>query len=584
MRRWITVFVSACFILSACGSPGGSGSGSRPASPESGVDSTVGMVDEAGGADESGVDISFLMSAPVFVEPTIDPARSVSVDVVALEGGSVSLALTGEVSVRLEIPPAALPFDSEVTLSPVTSLGDGTTEILGVDIQPSGLRFSTSALPMLHFEGVPADSAVTGWDDDGVVEIMNSWLTSDTSLVVAMRHFSGAAIGGVRDLPRTPFDDLQNEIRRDLTTEQTRQLLGEDCSECEAELNDRWRRQFMEMEESFVLPLLDEVAKGPCGFEAYDAMRIALRLEIGANVLSITKVEDPSGLRGYEVDRSHYERVINHEIDCAEKACESGDRSAIGKFMRAKSDGFLLGLNDGTLDMEVFERFALCGLYRVTVMGRANLVLPTSSVVEGFVAKGVVASEMSQNPIGPPTNLVPMNVTTSGYEEYASWATSAAVSGIAAGFLGVGPVNVPCTFSSIGPSVARVSVAYSDGDPASPRPEPLVRFKPFVSAGKTVCGTLEVPFSTWMLFLSHIAFGTLFFDGDDVRHAFTEAEGDRFGVFRFTDRIELGAIVPGLDGTSSILMNVQPVAEYEPPRTDLTTEGLVDKYAEAMSS
>lgn len=521
---------------------------------------------DGAGDQNSSATVTEVASQAIFVEPTVDAARSLSVEITASRGGTVTLPLSSTVSVTLAVPPGAFATDQTITLSTVTSLGTEGEEVLGVDIQPSGAWFPVGAMPTLSFEGISNDSSVLGWDDDNVLSEMFVLPTSATGVTVALAHFSGAAVSGPLN-PRTPLDELRSDIAADLRTEQFRQLSGSETDQ--QEWNDKWSKRVAEVRTKYVSKVLDDAAEGECGFGGYDAIRIALGLEQTAQLIGVM----------VEPDNDRLAKVISHEIDCARRQCESGSPTAFGRYLRAEQSAQMLGV-EGKVDTYDPEDFAACSLFRVTVMGRSTLRTKLGDINEAFVAKGIVESEVSGG-----SQLLPMNVTVGGVASFDSAAMSGTYGQLPALFGGA-TVDVSCKSTPIGPSVAQVGVAMvpSANDPTIILP--TITFKPFINPGSRDCLGYSVPETTWVIFASHMTMPNFVFSGSDLRHEFTAEERDSSRVFRAKGSIDMAKYLPaGLGGPSVLIMNVQPVAELQPPSgLQLSTSGLVDKYAEVAAS
>jgi hypothetical protein len=565
-------------VLVACGS--GTRDGESTSRPE-GSDATAVEGVETSDSVPDGVDGSFdqstLAAEPSFVEPQVDPVRSVELDVSAVEGGSLSLPLSPDVVATLDIPPGALDQDHTVIMSAVTSLGDDDPNVLGVDIQPAGLWFRPDAMPRLSFDGVSNDSTIVGWNDDGVAEIMAALPTSDDGLVVGMTHFSGAAVSSRIASVTNAVDHLGVEIRSDLKAEQYRQFTGTDDPEVKAEVEERWKQRFAEVDANFIRPMLTAIASGPCGYQAEDALRIAVSLVQQAGILVVP----------YQMDSLLVEKVIDHEKECARQACRDGNPTAGGRFVTWGRWSWLLGLDDGTISDEDFQLFSTCVLYRVTVMGKTLLRFPTGDLGDAFVTKGVVALEASGDPKDPGRiNRLPLTITTGGVQPWDTTIVSTLFQGLAAAMGGGGGPVEECTFEPIGPSVAQVDVSLAQFDPSTPELEPMVRFKPFVFPGTRSCAGFDFPYAAEVTFASHVAFRSFIFNGIDIRHDFKASERDSFGVYRKSETIDLGPLLAGgLSGTSSLLMNVQHVAHFQPLSGEgLKTDLLVDAYAVAAGA
>ena len=564
MFRFRVSLVLVGLVVTSCASSSERGDSAVDQDPSSATSNTTVSSDSD---IDSKADLSILDATPVFVDPVIDAVNSVSADVSASTGGSITLPLSGSVQATLSIPPGALDSDRTITLSPVSILADGVDGMIGVDVQPAGLWFTIDAMPRLTFSGVSNDSVVTGWDDDNVAREMASLPTSDTSVMVAMSHFSGAAIGSVGDQINTPLDELRAEIKTDLVAEQYRQLDGTNTQNNDDETRSKWSKRVVDVQLGYVWPLLEAAAAGPCGNGGQQAIHEALGLE---QIAQFAQLE-------HDIPSSLARKVFEHDIDCAHKACEAGDPTALGQYLRAEQIRHWI-LNEVVDLTEGLQEFEKCSLFRVTVMGRLTWNLPTGDVNETFVAKGVVASESSEG-----ANLLPMTVSIGGWQGLDSTGMSVLLSGLSMFGGGDGNVEVECTLEPIGPSVAQVDVSFADTDPLTPSLEPTIRFKPFVESGARKCVGYDVPYNAEITFASHMALSQFIFDGTALRHAFVSGERDQFGVYRVSETIDLGRLFPagvGAPGTSRILMNLQPAAIQQPPSgIGLTTVGLTDVYA-----
>lgn len=558
MRRLVVLVCSLSLIVAACGSSEPDGSA---------VDSSVTSETPESGVDGADFDVSMLADEPMFVDPVVDPTRFVSVDIVASVGGTLTMPLGSDSEISLSIPAGALVRDETVSMSLVTSLTEGDEGVVGVEIEPSGTWFLIDKMPRLKFDGVSIDSTIIGWDDDGVAREVVSLPDSSTSLVIALPHFSGAAISPTGSTGKSPIDLLRNEIARDLAAEQFRQMIGTDSPEIQGELQEKWSTRFMEVNETFVQPLLNSVASGPCSFASHDAIAVSLGLEQLAILLGVE----------FELDRPTLAKVFNHDVDCAKKACDEGDPKALGKYLRAEQGASLLGI-EAMVDSYDIKEFEKCGLYRATVMGRTVWNLPTGDVVESFMAKGVIDSELTEG-----GNLLPMKINVGGWDSLDSYGMSALLSTLSIYGGGGGDIKVDCTIEPVGPSVAQVELSLTDSDPMSPGIEPMVRFKPYVASGARKCVGYDVPYNAELTFASHMAMSKFVFNGSDLRHEFTGSEHDENGVYRVSEKFDLSRIFPpgvGAPGTAQVNMNIQPVAYFQPTTgVDLTTDGLVDVYA-----
>ena len=583
MRRVSVALVLSALIISSCGSSSTSDQGiSGATSP---TDSATTNTSDTNSTDsnpnntEVATDeiFSSLASEPTFVHPFVDPVRTVAIDIQAAVGGEVVLPLSPDINATLSLPPGALKSDQTIELSAVTSLESGDEGFLGVDIQPSGLIFDFATMPTLTFTGIDSSLSVVGWDDDNVASVLAGLPQSDTSIAVKLAHFSGAGVGTVSNVAVDPQRAaLEKELRVDLQAEQYRQLTGTDTGADSETFNQKYQQKFNDLEESYIQPMLKAAANGPCGFQSHDAIAKALGFWQLGNLIGVN----------VDLEESLVAKVIQHDLDCAKKSCDLGDPAAGGKYLRATQEAQLLGVDDrvSIYSLEEFsDIFQKCTLRRVTVMGRSTLNMPTGDISEGFVAKGVVNTELVEVKNG--NNLLPMTVTVGGVEAWDSQVMSAVASGFAA-LMGMGGVSVNCTSTPIGPSVAEVHVALRESTDNPKIIEPMVTFKPFINPGSRNCQGLTFPESTWVLFASHVAFNKFVFSGADIRHEFTQGEVDSSQVYRTKETISLSAFLPSpLKGSATLLMNVQPVAELQAPSgIGLNTNGLVDKYAEIASS
>jgi hypothetical protein len=148
---------------------------------------------------------------PLTVTPVLDPANAAVAVVNATAGGSIQATGSDGTTYTLAVPANALIFDTEITLTPVASIGglpfSGGLQA-AVQIAPDGLElYKTAALTITPAKAVPANQQI-GFGYHGSGSEFHLEALTTTALVFDIEHFSGYG-GGLG----TGADVSQQELR-----------------------------------------------------------------------------------------------------------------------------------------------------------------------------------------------------------------------------------------------------------------------------------------------------------------------------------------------------------------------------------
>jgi len=202
------------------GYDGGSGSPDCPAS-----------VDGRASSADAGPTFQLQTPNPLSVSPVLDPTHATVAVITATAGGSITATAADGTIYILTIPADALLFDTEITLTPVTSIGglpfSGGLQA-AVQIAPDGLYlYQVATLSIAPATAVLSSKQIGFGYYGGGTEFHLEALTT-TGLVFGIQHFSGygAGLGTAADVsqqelrpPTAPLDQLVQVIAQPLFLE-----------------------------------------------------------------------------------------------------------------------------------------------------------------------------------------------------------------------------------------------------------------------------------------------------------------------------------------------------------------------------
>ena len=202
------------------GYDGGSGSPDGPAS-----------VDGRASSADAGPTFQLQTPNPLSVSPVLDPTHATVAVITATAGGSITATAADGTIYILTIPADALLFDTEITLTPVTSIGglpfSGGLQA-AVQIAPDGLYLYQVATLSIAPATAVLSSKQIGFGYYGSGTEFHLEALTTTGLVFGIQHFSGygAGLGTAADVsqqelrpPTAPPDQLVQVIAQPLFLE-----------------------------------------------------------------------------------------------------------------------------------------------------------------------------------------------------------------------------------------------------------------------------------------------------------------------------------------------------------------------------
>jgi hypothetical protein len=202
------------------GYDGGSGSPDGPAS-----------VDGRASSADAGPTFQLQTPNPLSVSPVLDPTHATVAVITATAGGSITATAADGTIYILAIPADALLFDTEITLTPVTSIGglpfSGGLQA-AVQIAPDGLYLYQVATLSIAPATAVLSSKQIGFGYYGSGTEFHLEALTTTGLVFGIQHFSGygAGLGTAADVsqqelrpPTAPLDQLVQVIAQPLFLE-----------------------------------------------------------------------------------------------------------------------------------------------------------------------------------------------------------------------------------------------------------------------------------------------------------------------------------------------------------------------------
>ncbi len=208
------------------GRDGGTGSPDGPST----VDGPASIDGRASSAD-AGPTFQLQTPNPLSVSPVLDPTHATVAVITATAGGSITATAADGTIYILAIPADALLFDTEITLTPVTSIGglpfSGGLQA-AVQIAPDGLYLYQVATLSIAPATAVLSSKQIGFGYYGSGTEFHLEALTTTGLVFGIQHFSGygAGLGTAADVsqqelrpPIAPLDQLVQVIAQPLFLE-----------------------------------------------------------------------------------------------------------------------------------------------------------------------------------------------------------------------------------------------------------------------------------------------------------------------------------------------------------------------------
>ncbi len=202
------------------GSPDGPSTGDGPAS-----------IDGPASSGDAGPAFQLQTPNPLSVSPVLDPTHATVAVITATAGGSITATAADGTIYILAIPADALLFDTEITLTPVTSIGglpfSGGLQA-AVQIAPDGLYLYQVATLSIAPATAVLSSKQIGFGYYGSGTEFHLEALTTTGLVFGIQHFSGygAGLGTAADVsqqelrpPIAPLDQLVQVIAQPLFLE-----------------------------------------------------------------------------------------------------------------------------------------------------------------------------------------------------------------------------------------------------------------------------------------------------------------------------------------------------------------------------
>lgn len=211
--------------------------GSTASGGSSGYDGGLGSPDVPSSVDsaalkaDAGPTFQLQTPNPLSVSPVLDPTHATVAVITATTGGSITATAADGTIYTLAFPADALLFDTEITLTPVTSIGglpfSGGLQA-AVQIAPDGLYLYQVATLSIAPATAVLSSEQIGFGYYGSGTEFHLEALTTTGLVFGIEHFSGygAGLGTAADVsqqelrpPTAPLDQLVQVIAQPLFLE-----------------------------------------------------------------------------------------------------------------------------------------------------------------------------------------------------------------------------------------------------------------------------------------------------------------------------------------------------------------------------
>lgn len=577
----VALLVTAGLIASACSgsssggqdvadAPGDAATTTVPAAPsDTSAPSDTGLSDTGPSKEQI---VAYLSSPPLIIDPVVNGSVSATATIGA-SGGELTLDLGDGASATLRVPAGAVDGDVPMTLSEVTAIEQDGASVIGVELSPGGLLFPPEASPILTLSGVPTGHVAWMADSDGVVERPAVVTLADGSLQIGIPHFStagGAAPAAVPVPPETFSDGVYAELQPLVAVLARRQAAGESYSDVDRQIDavlDRIQRQWVE-------PLLDAAAAN-CG--AKRAVSEAVRLVRTSQLLA----------RDRKLDVARVGAALNHEAECARIDCKNGKETAAGMFAWVLRSKMLLSIDDGSEQAMVRElqtTFQGCMLLRVGMQMRGDITYSGQGVSFSFAEDARADGIVKKNANGSPT-VLPMRVTSKGWEEFYARLGSAFILGLAT-LVGENapPDSVKCSLQYSGAGAIEVAVSTTPNSDPAGFPIPTVALTPYSPKGAIECNAGGEPDYLPDMGISVQALQSgLVTTPESFKHVFDPASGSRTGSWLYAQTTPFPPLGPGLSGNISVAIRVAMVAEQGAAETPSTsTTGLVNMATRAV--
>jgi hypothetical protein len=174
---------------------------------------------------------------------TLDTPHRASATIAA-DGGSVAATSSGGTKLTLTVPKDALPGDTAITLTPVTSIAGVSGKLIaGVQLAPEGLLLAKPAT--LTIQSASGSPTAIVWVGTGHFAERAPVTKSGGALQLSLWHFSGAAVydGEVRNMPN--LRDGQQALYKTQVLPKMQAALNSDSAFSEAiSLYLSWSRTF----------------------------------------------------------------------------------------------------------------------------------------------------------------------------------------------------------------------------------------------------------------------------------------------------------------------------------------------------
>ncbi|HWI73861.1 MAG TPA: hypothetical protein VNT55_18010 [Baekduia sp.] len=299
---------------------------------------------------------------PVTVDPTLDTARAVTASIDTMGGTVEATGAHGE-RYRLDIPYGALLARTDITVTPLKSVGDLPFSgglVAGAALAPDGLRFSEPV--RLTITGAPAVAPDRetgfGYRGDGRDLGLVPMVRDAHQQAFDLMHFSAYGIAAGTDAERraqlvrhtTDVEGrLQQVVATELQLDRAYQLTGAGRPADQATLD----RAIVEYHDKVIQPLMaaamDDVRLTPRALVKYLAWERQLSLLWGEDFL-----KDVRAARAKD-----FIKILHHAADYYYNKCLAGDPGALPVLLAWSRQLALLGADDdANQNSAVFEACA----------------------------------------------------------------------------------------------------------------------------------------------------------------------------------------------------------------------------------
>jgi hypothetical protein len=236
--KWFGLLFILVMLTSACQLTSGIG---KPTSSSAGTDKPAASSGQKGISGLSAQDLANAPANPLNLTLHLDEAQSASA-LIPAKGGTLSATGADGTVFTLNIPAGALLVDTEIRMTPVSSL-DGLTFSGGlggaVQFEPDGLFFYQDVtLTIIPAQAIPVERQIMfGFDGDGKNASLAIPVVDSKNIQIRLQHFSGAGVGNGLSAEKAGIYSriadrvearINNELSQKLGQERQLQLLGKE--------------------------------------------------------------------------------------------------------------------------------------------------------------------------------------------------------------------------------------------------------------------------------------------------------------------------------------------------------------------